>query len=145
MTLLNKNKESLIKYCFFNDTIDGQKQRELTIQLIKETDNSYVIDFMWLFFDKFIHTYFQINRTKFNKIRYYFMQQVLMTLLSLKQHRLPTSDFYTYYDLWFDLSKMNECRACVKVKEQLEPLLKLGESYMIEQIETMRRMQNSTC
>lgn len=116
-------KQNLLKYCYFDSTLEGEQQRALTMNMIEKCSHDYTIAFLSTFLDKYIKIYFDVNRTKFNKIRREFMTHALISLLSLHQCRSVVSDCFVLYEYWLHKCEMHTCRACMTEYKRVKALL----------------------
>lgn len=128
-------KEFLIKYCYIDTCFNIDRQS--IISMISSCNHEPLIEFIHSFFNSYIMPFYHVNRTKFNRLRSYFMHQVYLTLLSLHQQRLNTSDFFTYYPQWCNCCLMRACPDCSMVLGKLEE--KLNSHY------TQINLSNSCC
>lgn len=104
MTMINSQKLELIKYCYTKGKVD---LRQTLVDLIKTCDNDDLIDFTIKMFDKLIMPYFTINRQVFNRIRPYFMNQLMISLLeNLNGAQYNKQAYLDNYYIWCEKAKV---------------------------------------
>lgn len=103
----------LKKYCYFsgNDLLSEQL-RATTISLIDTCKDGWLVLYCYKFFLQFIHCFFFEDRTIFDRLRAYYMQQLLVTLLLNKQYRYTVQDFKVHYSTWLNLSGFKSKQVC---------------------------------
>ena len=123
---LMKYKEQLIKFCYFNGSRLGSTLKPVAIVLIEQCENIETLEFLYKFFDKYIYCIFNQNRTVFNRLRNYFMTQVVSCLLSCSVNHykdIDQSAFFTNYNYWFDRANEENDLQCLKIKLYLQEYL----------------------
>ena len=139
---LDNMRNFLIKYCYLNDSSANADLQNVIRFLISECTNEYALQFMYLFMNWFIMPFYDLNRPKFGKIRFYFMRQVLILLLNLDQNRLSTQDFYDNYMTWVEKSGLLGCQACRVTLKSLQPKFDKGEPEIMNYLIAVKN-QNS--
>ena len=111
---LEAAREDLIKYCYFDNAPDADMCRALLIRQIQSSNNTPLILYFAMFFRKYIHVFFDVNRTKFNRLRAYFMRYVLASFILLRTE-MYSINIEDAYIIWIDKCKMYNDAECIKV------------------------------
>jgi hypothetical protein len=72
-TILNSCKEDLLKYCYLGSSSRDKLLKQALESYIRDCKNVNLLQFCHAYFMKLIKPYFDVNRTKFNKLRRFFM------------------------------------------------------------------------
>lgn len=104
-------KTELIKYCYIGSQTTDKQLELVTRSLLQSCKDEWTLRLVYQFMQDFIMPYFDLNRTKFNKLRACFMRQVLASMLNLENDTVDFG-FFNGYNNWVSKIELRKCNAC---------------------------------